>query len=699
MLDVGLISYASAAVLFAALTVLLLVSRQGHGLATYLLGATAVSAAWAAFLAAENHSLFTVEAHPAWFAAEVLRDAAWFAFMAQLLFRGKGFLGLRPSGLWVHAAWIAVLAIGIVAQQSAGIDVPSASSQAIIQLGALLGLALVGLFLVEQLFRNTRAEMGWALKHLYLGLALMFCFDVVVFAEGFLFREPDPTLWNARGVANALVVPLLAMSATRNPQWAAQIFVSRHVVFYTTSLIAVGGFLLTMAVGGYYVRLYGGTWGEFVQIVLALASIVLVGVLALSASVRARLRVFLGKHFYRNQYDYREEWLGFMDRLGAADSAAEARRAVIMAIAGLLQSSGGLLFERKGKGYACAAARNTRLLDVELGADDALVQFLRHKNWIVDLDEHRKDTQRYPALRLNDWLTEIPKAWLIVPLRLDETLVGWVVVLESIVPRRLNWEDWDLLKTTGRAAAAHLALLETSEALSEARQFEAFNRLSAFVVHDLKNTVAQLELVVTNATRHRNKPGFIDDAIATIDNATGRMKRLLGQLRKMSVPSSSSVRTELNDVVAEVGQRRSTSRPVPVVKIDAGDYSAVCDRDRLSATIEHLVQNAQEATADDGEVTISLSRNAGAAQVEIADTGCGMDEQFVRERLFKPFDTTKGNAGMGIGVYEAREFVEGIGGEIRVSSSPGKGTRFTLTLPLASATEGAMGQPLKELVS
>jgi putative PEP-CTERM system histidine kinase len=699
MVDIGLISYASAAVLFAALSVLLLVSRQGHGFATYLLVATAVSVLWAGFLAVETRTLFTVEAHPAWYAIEVLRNAAWFAFMAQLLFRGEGILALRPKGLWVHAAWVIALAIGLATQFFAGGTDGAVTELPDIQLAALLALALMGLFLVEQLFRNTRAEMRWSVKHVYLGLALMFGFDVVVFSEGFLFHEPDPTLWNARGVVNALVVPLLAMSATRNPQWASQIFVSRHVVFYTTSLIVVGAFLLAMAIGGYYVRLYGGSWGEFVQIVLALGSIVLVGVLALSASVRARLRIFLGKHFYRNQYDYREEWLGFMDRLGAAKSSDEARRAVIMAIAGLLQSSGGLLFERTGKTYACVAAQGTRLVNIKLDAADPMVQFLERKNWIVDIAEHERDSQRYPDLQLGSWLTEIPRAWLIVPLRLDEALIGWVVLLESIAPRRLNWEDWDLLKTTGRAAAAHLVLLETSEALSEARQFEAFNRLSAFVVHDLKNTAAQLELVVSNATRHRDKPGFMDDAIATIDNATVRMKRLLGQLRTMSVSGSSVTRAELDDVIREVAQRCGRVRPVPALAIDTGTYPVDIDRDRLSATIEHLVQNAQEATPDDGEVTISLSRQGERAQLEIADTGCGMDEQFVRERLFKPFDTTKGNAGMGIGAYEAREFVEGLGGEIKVTSRPGEGTRFTLTLPLASAMEAAMGRPRKELVS
>jgi signal transduction histidine kinase len=138
-------------------------------------------------------------------------------------------------------------------------------------------------------------------------------------------------------------------------------------------------------------------------------------------------------------------------------------------------------------------------------------------------------------------------------------------------------------------------------------------------------------------------------------------------------------------------------RPVPGLAVEPGRFPLDCDRDRLSASIEHLVQNAQDATPDDGEITLALSRQGEQARLEIADTGCGMDEQFVRERLFKPFDTTKGNAGMGIGAYEARELVRGLGGEIQVTSRPGEGTRFILTIPLASASDEAVSQPLKEL--
>ncbi|MHB8551844.1 MAG: ATP-binding protein, partial [Acidiferrobacterales bacterium] len=107
------------------------------------------------------------------------------------------------------------------------------------------------------------------------------------------------------------------------------------------------------------------------------------------------------------------------------------------------------------------------------------------------------------------------------------------------------------------------------------------------------------------------------------------------------------------------------------------------NRDRLSAVIGHVIQNAREATPADGRVTVRLRADRRQVVIEVEDTGCGMDEAFIRERLFRPFETTKGNSGMGIGAYETREFVRALGGDIDVFSRPGHGTIFRLHLPLA----------------
>ena len=120
-----------------------------------------------------------------------------------------------------------------------------------------------------------------------------------------------------------------------------------------------------------------------------------------------------------------------------------------------------------------------------------------------------------------------------------------------------------------------------------------------------------------------------------------------------------------------------------LIKSNGDDAFIIGEKERLTAILGHLVQNAQDATPDEGYVQLELSQNPGYAIIKFRDNGCGMDKKFIAERLFKPFETTKGNAGMGLGVYEARDYILKHAGHCHVDSTPGLGTTFTISLPLA----------------
>ena len=204
-----------------------------------------------------------------------------------------------------------------------------------------------------------------------------------------------------------------------------------------------------------------------------------------------------------------------------------------------MESPGGMLWMRRDSGdfhlAACYATQPPEGGNPVVSGDDSLPAFLQSTGWVVYLDEYRRDPAHYDELQLPDWLAAQRGAWVVLPLIQADELTGFLLLLRSQTKGALDWEDSDLLKTVGRQAASYLALVQLTEALTDARQFEAFNRLSAYVVHDLKNLVAQLSLVVTNSKRHMDKPGFIEDALATVENATLKMNRLLAQLRKADV--------------------------------------------------------------------------------------------------------------------------------------------------------------------
>jgi putative PEP-CTERM system histidine kinase len=265
-----------------------------------------------------------------------------------------------------------------------------------------------------------------------------------------------------------------------------------------------------------------------------------------------------------------------------------------------------------------------------------------------------------------------------------------MVFCEPKLGPQLDYEDIDLLKTVGSQVAAVLRQYQADELLSEGRQFEAYNRLTAFLMHDLKNLIAQQSLVVRNAARYKHNPEFVDDAIETIDNSVQRMERLLEQLRQGRL-SATPERVNLARVAADAVSRHSGGRPVPELgNID--DNYVRADPEALASIVSHVIRNAQQACDPDaGCVTVSVDCNGDRAGIQIEDNGSGMDEAFVRDRLFRPFDTTKGSQGMGIGAYQVREFVEQAGGQVHVESEPGRGTVFRLCFPDLDLRSAAAG--------
>ncbi len=152
-----------------------------------------------------------------------------------------------------------------------------------------------------------------------------------------------------------------------------------------------------------------------------------------------------------------------------------------------------------------------------------------------------------------------------------KTLIGFVVLASARAPMDVNWEVNDLLKTAGRQAASFLALMQATEALLEVRKFDAFNRMSAFVVHDLKNVVTQLSLMMKNAERLKDNPEFREDMLITVDNALDRMRQLMLQLREGATPPGTAFGVELEAIAHRLASvARERGRTLELDLADAG---------------------------------------------------------------------------------------------------------------------------------
>jgi putative PEP-CTERM system histidine kinase len=284
---------------------------------------------------------------------------------------------------------------------------------------------------------------------------------------------------------------------------------------------------------------------------------------------------------------------------------------------------------------------------------------------------------------LPPWIAKIPDLWLVLPLLTDQNLVGIMVLTKPQHDSMLSWEDLDLLKTVGRQVASYIDRHQSAEKVAESKQLDAFNKLTAFVMHDLKNLIAQQALVVDNAVKHKDNPAFIEDAIKTIDNSVGRMSNLLRKLQRDE--SQNVITLSLSRILVEATRKRGDSKPVPSLWIEDDDIRVNADPDTLVMIVIHIIKNAQEATDVSGFVDVTLRRDGECASLVIEDNGEGMDHEFIRDRLFKPFVTTKSGKGMGIGVYQTNEFLKAMGGSMTVESTQGKGSCFTLSMPALSS--------------
>jgi len=682
-----ILSYGLAAIAFAALAFLLATAWRGRLQGGVLTLAATFSSLWGLSSAVFCYMPEAVDWLPYLMnAAEAIRDLLWLSFLVLLLFGTDKWCAQamrRPLALTgLVCLLFALIALAIAFSDRAAW---AASARSMALFGAML-FSISGLVLVEQAYRKAPGSTRHGIKTLCYGVGAIFAYDFILYSEALLYGHVDQGLWDARGVVNAMVVPLIAVSAARNPKWSVDIHVSRSVVYHSTTFIGAGIYLMIMAAGGYYIRYLGGSWGGFAQIVFVFAGALFLSMLLLSERARARAKVFISKHFYSFRYDYRGEWLGFTRALASQDDTVSLSERVLTALAKTVDCDGGALWVNDGGGTFVLRGS----LDVggdddleDITADDPLVEFFNRTGWVVDLDEFLDSPDRYEGLVIPGYIIEGRWAWLLIPLSHHGTLLAIVAIKHPKSPRRVDWEDRDVIKTAGMQAATYLAQAEAARALVDARQFEAFNQLSAFIIHDLKNLVSQLSMLVQNAKRHGDDPEFVKDMIATVDNSVDQMNTLLQKLKSGWKTGDASSLADLSEIVKEAVAMKSSQRPLPIVDISGGRVEVDVDRHRLVMVLSHIIQNAQDATPEDGEIYVALRREQKVAVIEVSDTGAGMDSTFIRDRLFRPFASTKGRGNMGIGVFEARQFLRQQGGDITVKSRLGEGSCFTLRIPLA----------------
>lgn len=683
----GTIVFMFSSLGYLGLTVLLVRGWDRRGPGIWLIGAAAMTTAWAVFSAIYYTPLSPLPP-TAIQAMDVVRSAAWIAVLGRLLIRLRESVGTSRN--WLRG--VLVIAVGAGAALAAHylaivlFGQPLLFDVVLPVSGSYLShliLAVCGLLLVENLYRNSSPENRWGVQLFCIGVGGAFVFDILLYSQALMFRGYDEDLFIARGAISIMVVPLIAVAAARNPAWKLDVFVSRRMVFHTVSLIGTGTYLLLISAAGYYFREVGGDWGTLLQVTFLFGAALALLVALVSGKVRARIRVFLNKHFFSYNYDYREEWLKFLSTVSARDQDMPLQVRVIKAVCDIMDSPGGQLWLARGnEGYRPVNRWNfPRAREGVERAHSPLVKLMTEQNWIVEVTRPGAGLGG-SSLKVPVWAEGDERYWLAVPLLHHAEMIGFLVLERPRSERALNWEDYDILRTVGRHAASYLAEEESMAALAEARQFDTFNKRFAFVMHDLKNLVSQLSLITRNAEKHRDNPKFQADMLATVQESVDKMKMLLERMNERSDISVRAEDFDLNGLMMQVvGAMGGGSAKLTFAPCDDGLWVAG-ERARIESVFRHLIQNGLEAVREDGSVGVTASMQGDQALVEVRDDGCGMDADFVRDELFRPFRSTK-SKGYGIGAFESKQIVSEHGGRMEVESVPGQGTTFQVYLPLS----------------
>ncbi len=673
---IGSIGHIISAFLFAGLALWAIVRPGGGMRRRGLAGAALITVLWSASVASHGDGDITS------LVMESARNLAWLGFMLLLSLRGRK-ESWHPAIVALYAVLGAVIFAELVlsltiAQVAPGPRIIEAAG--FVSLVLRMMVAVGALVLVHNLYTAAAPEARWGIAPPMIALAIMWTYDLNLYTVAYLTRSPVTVLYAFRGPLMVVLAGLLGLGSRRNLLWKMRL--SRAVTFQTLSLMAIGGYLVGMVLIVRALDLAGFRNMQLAQLAVVIGMTALGLVLLPSHRLRAWLRVKLIKHFFQHRYDYRAEWLRFTETLGRPGTdAAPLDERVIKAIADITESPGGLLLVHDERGGLMLGARwcwPTLEVPAQAGAA-GFIDHCRTTGRIVEFDAIRRgDDLKGEADVLPRWMVDSARVWAAVPLIHFDRLVGVALLERPLVDRMLDWEDFDLLRLTGRQVASYLAEARAQEELSDAKRFDEFNRRFAFIMHDIKNLVSQLALVARNAERHADNPEFRTDMVATLKASVGKMNDLLARLSqhnrgRIDDPRPVALRGIAEAVVA------AKRRAHPVILEPGVSATVLADPLRLELALAHLVQNAIDASPGDRPIVMSIDDRGPEVVISIIDHGSGMSAEFIRNQLFRPFASTKDN-GFGIGAFEARSLVVAMGGRVEVSSREGEGSRFDIIL-------------------
>ncbi len=632
------------------------------------------------------------------FLAASFLPGVWLVF--SLSFARRNYREFLTTWRWgIGAAFGAPLCLVLIGFPAFFVDVPFFDELSRWSLG--LGWAGQGFFLLflfvaacilmnlERTLRASTGTLRWQIKFMILGVGSFFAARVYTGSQVLLFSRVTTTVEEINAGALVIASVLVFRSFSRLRLFNVNFYLSQTALYHSLTVLAMGGYLLLVGLLAKVVTYVGGEEVLPFEALFVFLAFLLLALFLISDEWRQRSRLFINRHFQRPLYDYRKEWMMFTQRTTSLLDSKELCDAVVKMVSEtfgvscvtvwLLEENREQLVFGGSTVFPEVQAQALHIATVDGGG--ALIRVMREKQFPVDFDGTR-----------DDWTGEFYRIYAkslgeariryCVPLNAGRELLGVMTLNERVTREPLSIEDADLLKTVADQAAASLSSLRSARQLLKAKEMEAFQTLSTFFIHDLKNLASTLSLTMQNLPIYFDDPEFRADALRVMTNSVQKIDSMCSRLspltkgldlQKEHVDLNALIATTLADLDGAV--RATVTRDLHAVP------TLILDPDQIQKVLINLVLNANDATGTEGKIAVSTEQRNEWAVLAVKDNGVGISKEFLEHSLFQPFQTTK-SKGLGIGLFHSKKIIEAHRGQIEVESEPGKGSTFRVLLPV-----------------
>jgi putative PEP-CTERM system histidine kinase len=606
--------------------------------------------------------------------------------------RGRARMLLARSGLLVVAAFLVPVALCVIFREQLvtgshyfeqGADWWLGSHAASKALnGFQLVIAVLILMNLEKIFRSAVGTMQWRIKFVVIGLGVVFAAKIYSLSQGLLFSGDTVVLTGVDSIALLIGCALLVVAFLRRGFGEIDVYPSHAVLRTSVTFLVVGGYLFIVGILAQLVALTGKADAFHLQAFVLLVAFAVLVILLLSNRLRQKIRSFVSRHFQRPQYDFRQIWTRVTQSMSNVFDQSALCTAGVKLIAEtftVLSVSIWLFDDEDRLAFAASSSRTEPEADgvlVKLGQDFRIRQLAQPFDLETAKGDYANDLRQ---IGLSQFRTGGNRVC--APLWAGNRCMGVAILADRVGATPYTVEELDLLKCIGDQIAVGLLNLQLTEESTRGKELEAFQTMSAFCVHDLKNAASTLSLTLANLPLHFDDPRFRQDVLRGIGQTAARINELISRLTSLRRLELKLTEVDLNSVVDDALRALNGTANIKVVKQLASQPKLRVDREQFGSVITNLLLNARDAVGRQGEVRIETAQNENWAVVSIADNGCGMSPAFVKSSLFRPFQSTK-KKGLGIGMFQSKMIIEAHQGRILVESQPAVGTTFRVMLPL-----------------